>query len=126
MLPIKLPSKPARARTCPLSGSLAYLFDLTIKQRPLLHVHDGILFYFNFFFCARSSGSAVGATVSAVRQVHLPEGAKDPVTFRLAYNTTDHPLPPGVDEPELAEYTLTGAACPSDVVPAQSYALSLM
>lgn len=42
-------------------------------------------------------------------QVYLPEGAADPVTFRLSYNTTERPLPPGVDSPELAEYTVTGA-----------------
>ena len=41
--------------------------------------------------------------------MYLPEGAADPVTFRLAYNTTERPLPPGVDSPELGEYTLTGA-----------------
>ena len=41
--------------------------------------------------------------------MYLPEGAADPVTFRLAYNTTERPLPPGVDSPEVAEYTLTGA-----------------
>ncbi|KAK9826508.1 hypothetical protein WJX81_008378 [Elliptochloris bilobata] len=44
----------------------------------------------------------------ARRVVHLPEGAADPVTFRLALDATERSLPPGTDAPELAEYTLSG------------------
>jgi hypoxia up-regulated 1 len=46
--------------------------------------------------------------VPAKRVVHLPDHARDPVSFTLSYNTS-RTLPAGVASPVLAAFEVTGA-----------------
>lgn len=47
--------------------------------------------------------------VPAKRVVHLPDQAKDPLSFNLAYNAS-WPLPSGINNPVLAAFDVTGVS----------------